>query len=124
VSAAGPTVRVDISGLDPGGTVMFPFERDGESLEGFILRHEDAFYAYVNRCAHVTLSLDVGDGNVMDEKRQFILCSAHGARYLPESGECFMGPVVGRKLQTLPVSLDGDFAEISIVPCPAGWPGA
>ena len=103
---------------------MFPFERDGESLEGFVLRHEDAFYAYVNRCAHVTFSLDVGDGNVMDEKRQFILCSAHGARYLPASGECFMGPVVGRKLQTLPVSLDGDFAEISIVPCPTGWPAS
>jgi nitrite reductase/ring-hydroxylating ferredoxin subunit len=122
VSAPRPTVRVDISGLAPGDTVMFLFERDDESLEGFVVRHKDAYFAYVNRCAHVTFSLDVGDGKVMDEKGQFILCSTHGARYLPESGECFMGPVVGRRLESMPLCVEAGAAIVTIPPCPAGWP--
>ena len=122
MSESQQTVRIDISELASGDTAIFPFERDGESLQGFVVRHQDAFYAYVNRCAHVTFSLDVGDGQVMDSAGQFILCSAHGARYLPESGECFMGPVVGRKLEPLPLELEGREAVISITRCPDGWP--
>lgn len=101
---------------------MFAFARDGEALQGFVVRHETGFFAYVNRCAHVTYSLDVGDGQVMDRDGQFIMCWAHGARYLPESGECFMGPAVGRSLESLPLKMVGTVAEVSIPPCPPGWP--
>lgn len=124
MSDAWPKVRVDISGLSPGATAIFPFERDDESLQGFIVRHDDAYYAYVNRCAHVTFSLDVGDGQVMDNDGKFILCWAHGARYLPETGECFMGPAVGRSLEAFPLEVDGDTAVVSITPCPPRWPRA
>jgi nitrite reductase/ring-hydroxylating ferredoxin subunit len=122
VSDAWPKVRVDISGLSQGETEVFPFDRDGESLQGFVVRHEEGYYAYVNRCAHVTFSLDVGDGQVMDNDGKFILCWAHGARYLPETGECFMGPAVGRSLEAFPLELDGHMAVVSITPCPPRWP--
>tara|TARA_B100000530_G_scaffold65677_1_gene38623 strand:+ start:150 stop:527 length:378 start_codon:yes stop_codon:yes gene_type:complete len=119
-----PRIEVPIAHLKAGETQIFDFERDEESLQGFVVRHEEAYYAYVNRCAHVTYSLDVGDGQVMDRDGQFILCWAHGARYLPESGECFMGPAVGRSLESLPLELEGDTAVVSIPPCPKGWPAS
>ena len=116
------TVVVDVSDLAPGHTRLFPFARDGEELAGFVVNHEGTLYAYVNRCAHVTYSLDIGDGELMDRNREFILCSVHGARFLPESGHCFMGPAVGRSLEALPLSHHGDEATVSITPEPAGWP--
>ena len=124
MSAGLPEIQVDISHLGAGETEIFPFERDGESLQGFVVRHEDSYYAYVNRCAHVTFSLDVGDGQVMDHEGKFILCWAHGARYLPETGECFMGPAVGRSLEALPIRVEEGTAVVSIVPCPADWPAS
>ena len=114
MSESHSRIHVPIAHLNPGETQMFDFERAGESLQGFVVRHEDAYYAYVNRCAHVTYSLDLGDGQVMDREGKFILCWAHGARYLPESGECFMGPAVGRSLESLPLDLQGEVALVSI----------
>ncbi|MEC9073187.1 MAG: Rieske 2Fe-2S domain-containing protein, partial [Myxococcota bacterium] len=98
------------------------FVRDGEELTGFVVNHEGALYAYVNRCAHVTYSLDIGDGQVMDRNREFILCSVHGARYLPESGRCFLGRAVGRSLESLPLTRHEDEVTVSITPEPPGWP--
>ena len=117
-----PTVTVDVSGLEPGHTRLFPFVREDEELTGFVVNHEGQLYVYVNRCAHVTYSLDIGDGEVMDKEREFILCSVHGARYLPESGHCFLGPAVGRSLEALPFSQEGAEVTVTITAEPTGWP--
>ena len=119
---AHPTVRVAAGDLAEGDTRMFDFERDGEDLEAFVIRHEGQLKCYVNRCPHVTYSLDVGDGDVKDKTGKFLLCASHGAMFLPESGECFMGTVVGRSLESLPVDADGDDAVVTITPEPEGWP--
>ncbi|MGB0592176.1 MAG: Rieske (2Fe-2S) protein [Myxococcota bacterium] len=116
------TVRVDVSELPEGGVSHFRFERDGEHLGAFVVRHEGVLRVYVNRCPHVTYSLDFGDGNVQDPSRRFLQCYSHGAMFLPESGECFMGPVVGRSLESLPAKEDGDTLIVTIQPEPPGWP--
>ena len=116
------TVRVDVSELPEGGVRHFRFERDEEHLGAFVVRHEGVLRVYVNRCPHVTYSLDFGDGNVQDPSRRFLQCYSHGAMFLPESGECFMGPVVGRSLEALPAAEDGDTLIVTIQPEPPGWP--
>ena len=116
------TVRVDIEDMAPGAVRHFRFEREDQRLGGFVVRHGDGLFAYVNRCPHVTYSLDIGDGNVQDPTRQFLKCSSHGAMFLPESGECFMGPVIGRRLESLPVAREGDQLVITITDEPPGWP--
>jgi len=113
---------VNVAGLEPGHTRLFPFVREDEELTGFVVNHEGRLYVYVNRCAHVTYSLDIGDGEVMDKAREFILCSVHGARYLPESGHCFLGPAVGRSLEALPFSQAGEEVTVTITAEPTGWP--
>jgi nitrite reductase/ring-hydroxylating ferredoxin subunit len=116
------TVRVDVAGLCEGDVRHFRFERDAEHLGAFVVRHDGALHVYVNRCPHVTYSLDFGDGNVQDPSRRFLQCYSHGAMFLPESGECFMGPVVGRRLEPLPATQDGDVLIVTISPEPPGWP--
>ena len=117
-----PTIRVSVADLAEGGTRLAPFERDGDTLTAIILKHEGTLHAYVNRCPHVTYSLDIGDGDVRDSTGKFLLCASHGAVFLPESGECFMGPVVGRSLERLPASREGDELVVTITPEPEGWP--
>ena len=116
------TVRVDVAGLTDGDVRHFHFERDGETLGAFVVAHEQDLLVYVNRCPHVTYSLDFGDGNVQDPTRRFLQCFSHGAKFLPESGECFMGPVVGRRLEALPAVRDGQDLVVTILPEPPGWP--
>ncbi len=76
----------------------------------------------MNRCPHVTYSLDIGDGRLLDKTGKFLQCSVHGAAFLPESGECFMGPVVGRSLESLPHEQHGDELVVQITDEPEGWP--
>jgi nitrite reductase/ring-hydroxylating ferredoxin subunit len=116
------TVCVEIAELREGDVRHFRFERDDEHLGAFVVRHEGALHVYVNRCPHVTYSLDFGDGNVQDPSRRFLQCYSHGAMFLPESGECFMGPVVGRRLEPLPATQEGDVLIVTIPPEPPGWP--
>jgi nitrite reductase/ring-hydroxylating ferredoxin subunit len=117
-----PTIRVSVKGLGPGQTCVFHFERQSEQLSGFVINHEGRFHTYVNRCPHVTYSLDIGDGSLLDKTGKFLQCSVHGAMFLPESGECFMGPVVGRSLESLPNELHGDELLVQLTDEPHGWP--
>ncbi len=111
-----------VGGLGQLETRLFEFERQGESLTGIVIRDGDALHVYVNRCPHVTYSLDIGDGDVKDHSGSFLMCASHGAMFLPESGECFMGPVIGRSLERLPARREGDTLVVSVTPEPEGWP--
>ncbi len=67
----------------------------------FAVRYHGIVYAYVNVCAHERLPLDFGDAHFFDESYDALVCCHHGARYRPESGECFEGPCVGSRLTPL-----------------------
>jgi nitrite reductase/ring-hydroxylating ferredoxin subunit len=81
---------------------------DGETVEGFVVRHEGRYFAYLNECRHLPLSLDGGSGHFLAEDRRHLLCVHHGALYRPEDGLCVRGPCVGAKLMALTVVEDRD----------------
>ena len=116
------TLQLDISSLNEGDVQHFTFLRDGREVPAFVVRYKGECFTYVNRCPHVTYSLDFADGNVQDASRNFLQCHSHGALFLPESGECFMGPAVGRSLESLPSKRDGDTLLVYLQPEPEGWP--
>lgn len=117
------TVRVENAALlEEGDYRLFPFEREGWEYTAIMIRARGQLHCYVNRCPHVPYSLDIGDGRLKDKSGKFLICSNHGAMFLPESGECFMGPVVGRSLERFSFELDGDDAIVTIVPEPDDWP--
>ncbi len=119
---AHPTIRVPVADLAPGETRLASFDRDGQRLTAIVVNHQGELLAYVNRCPHVTYSLDIGDGRVQDSSGQYLMCASHGAMFQPETGECFMGPVVGRRLESLPAEVDGLDLVVTITPEPEGWP--
>lgn len=90
--------------LERGAGVGFQLPDEGRTRRsGFVVRYNGVVHAYVNRCAHVPVNLDWQEGDFFDLTRHYLICSTHGAHYLPENGLCVMGPCKGRSLQKLRV---------------------
>lgn len=88
---------------DGGKGVRFPLTAGGEDGSGFVVRHAGAVYAYLNRCAHVPMELDWNAGEFFDSSGLYLMCSTHGALYMPESGRCAGGPCRGGRLRPIAV---------------------
>jgi nitrite reductase/ring-hydroxylating ferredoxin subunit len=86
-----------------GDGVRFEVEWDGETVPAFAIRHGGRAYAYLNRCAHISMELDWKQGKFFDADGEYLICSTHGALYAPESGACRGGPCRGAKLVDLKV---------------------
>jgi len=93
----------DASRLREGGGLKFEVVRDGVRREAFVVRYRGQLYAYVNTCRHQSLPLDFGDARYFDDEYDALVCCHHGARYRPETGECFAGPCVGGRLTRVEV---------------------
>lgn len=77
--------------------------------EGFVFFRDGQVHAYRNKCAHVTLPLDLDDEDFFSEDKSAIVCKAHGAEYDPLTGICVDGPCKHKSLWRLNISvLDDD----------------
>lgn len=81
----------------------FPVMAGMEETTGFVVRYDGVVRAYLNRCAHVPIELDWNEGEFFDSSGLYLMCSTHGAIYLPESGRCTGGPCRGGKLRPITV---------------------
>jgi len=81
--------------------VRFTVKLDGIARDAFAVRYRGRLYAYLNTCRHQLLNLDFGDAHFFDDAFNALVCCHHGARYLPESGECVGGPCRGARLTPL-----------------------
>jgi nitrite reductase/ring-hydroxylating ferredoxin subunit len=102
----GPAKRLICDGVqveEGGGGVRFTVQRHGETQPAFVIRYDGTVYAYVNRCAHVPVQLDWMEGEFFDLTGLYLICSTHGATYLPDNGLCVAGPCSGRNLVRLQV---------------------
>ncbi len=86
-----------------GKAVGFPVPFWGKDATGFVVRVDGIVRGYLNRCAHVPVTLDWQEGEFFDLSRQYLLCSTHGAHYEPDTGYCVIGPCAGKYLQKLKV---------------------
>lgn len=83
----------------------------------FAVRKAGRIHVYVNSCPHVGLPLEMLPDRFLDSKKQTIICSAHGARFRIEDGQCITGPCMGEALEAVPVRIvDGQV----VVPADAG----
>lgn len=87
---------------------------DGIEEECFLVKYDGKFYAYVNRCCHVPMSLDWVENRFFTADGRYLQCATHGARYLPETGECVAGPPLGRFLRRLHVSTADGYVHVAI----------
>ena len=77
---------------EKGRAIVFEVLHYGQPARAFALRYEGRVVAYLNRCIHVPIEMDWQPGEFLDEERLFIVCSMHGASYLPSDGRCVGGP--------------------------------
>jgi nitrite reductase/ring-hydroxylating ferredoxin subunit len=84
----------------------------------FAIRRGRQVYVYVNSCPHIGLPLDPAPHRFLDAKRSVIVCSAHGARFRIEDGECTSGPCYGESLESVAARVDAEGRVI--VPAGAG----
>ena len=79
-----------------------------ESSKGFVVTVDGEVRAYVNRCAHLALPLNLLPDRFLTYDGSMILCTAHGAIFEKSTGYCVAGPCAGRSLTAVPVeAVDG-----------------
>lgn len=72
-------------------------------LRCFLIAVGEEVRAYVNRCAHQALPLNLLPDRFLTHDGSMILCTAHGAIYEKSTGYCVAGPCAGRSLENVPV---------------------
>jgi len=101
--------------LAPGQSRTFEFARGAERISGFLLCHASVgLVAYLNRCPHWSVDLDLGDGRFYAEDIDRIYCKNHGALFRVADGVCDYGPCLGKSLVRCTVELEGDDVWVSL----------
>jgi len=81
--------------VDGGLAVPFDVVYGGQTCRAFAIRFRGQVHAYLNRCTHVAMELDWQPNRFFDDTGNWLLCSTHGAAYLPDTGACAGGPCRG-----------------------------
>ncbi len=103
----GERVLCRLDDIPDGDSRGFP-PAPGAFTGLFAVRQGAAVVVYVNSCPHVGLPLDPAPHRFLDSKRSAIVCSAHGARFRIEDGECLSGPCYGESLERVPARVDAE----------------
>ena len=69
----------------------------------FIVRHQGQVMAYRNSCPHRKVPLEWLPNKFLNQDKQFIQCSSHGALFTIEHGLCISGPCRHQSLTSLSV---------------------
>lgn len=99
----GETLHIPWNDIPEDGAYSFSFEARGWPVDGVVVRRNGVLRAWINRCAHLPLTLDMGTGDFFTQERTEIQCGHHGARYDLDTGLCLWGPCKGRSLEPIPM---------------------
>ncbi|KAB0622279.1 Rieske (2Fe-2S) protein [Castellaniella defragrans] len=82
-----------------------PLGEDRDTV--FVVRQAGALHAWRNSCPHIPgAPMAWRKDAYMSGDGTRIVCSAHGARFLPGSGLCVQGPCRGESLTPVPLRVD------------------
>ncbi|MBF0353890.1 MAG: Rieske 2Fe-2S domain-containing protein [Alphaproteobacteria bacterium] len=90
---------------DPGAKAFFLETAGGEKIGGFVIRIGPIIRAYVNSCPHTGAPLNWQEDRFLDFTQTEVICTLHGARFTPASGQCTLGPCKGKHLTPLPFEI-------------------
>jgi nitrite reductase/ring-hydroxylating ferredoxin subunit len=116
-SRSGRRIIARAGELEPGSVKKFWLICRKDRIDGFLINDSGQFYAYVNRCRHMTTPLDFIRDQFFSEDRRYLMCYTHGALYEPSTGLCVAGPCKGESLYRLPLQVEE--GEV-LVGCPEG----
>ena len=93
--------------VDGGLACSFDVVYAGQTCRAFAIRWRGTVHAYLNRCSHVAMELDWQPDRVFDVSGQYLVCAAHGALFLPDTGACIGGPGRGSLIRIEVAEHDG-----------------
>ncbi len=89
--------------------IRFAFSNKGRPAEGFVVKLENGtLAAYENKCRHLPMKLDTGDGRFFTPDGKHLVCQTHNALYDPASGLCVRGPCERESLRKIEVLIEGE----------------
>ena len=92
----------------------FSVKIKGKVVKGFVVKKDGEFYAYLNLCKHLPVTLDLNDDNFFTFDKTHLQCHMHGAMYEIETGLCIGGPCLGSRLDTLSFVEFGEELHITV----------
>jgi len=84
-----------------------------------LFEKEGEFFCYLNKCPHAGHPLNLERDKFLGPDETDIICRSHGARFSIDTGECFFGPCIDKRLISLEIKVesgciflsDSDFAK-------------
>lgn len=92
-----------ICDIPDGGAKGVECGTGADRLDLILLRRGEKIFAYINSCPHQGTPLETFPDKFLDQTRQLLICSTHGARFRVEDGFCIEGPCDGASLQRVAV---------------------
>lgn len=102
--------------LPPGSTKKFAVNLRGQTTEAFLANVQGEFVAFVNRCVHLPITLDLDDNDFFTCDAKLFVCKTHGSVYEPHAGKCVGGPGQGKSLERLPLVIENGAVYLVDVP--------
>jgi nitrite reductase/ring-hydroxylating ferredoxin subunit len=100
--------------LPPGTTKKFTVNLRGQSTEAFLANVQGEFVAFVNRCVHLPITLDLDDNDFFTGDAKLFVCKTHGSVYEPRAGKCVGGPGQGKSLERLPLIIENGAVYLDV----------
>lgn len=89
---------------DPGALVL-TFKADGVYASILLTRRGAQVFGYENVCPHAGYPLQRADGGVLIQEGRYLVCGAHGASFVLDTGACAGGPCNGDPLKRIAVEV-------------------
>ena len=97
------TVVCAIADLADACPRVFVFGRRWNALEIIVVRDGNEVHAYLNRCAHQALPLNLGR-SIRTTAERLLLCDHHAAAFRIRDGFCVDGVCHGASLIAIPIA--------------------
>lgn len=105
-ASGGLPVIVPVDALGESEFRVFSFQKGGVTVEGFVIKYQGEFYAYINRCPHTAEPLDGDEDGVFNATRSHLICDEHSALFNPKTGICVSGPCPIAPLTKIPITVE------------------
>lgn len=106
-----PIKICSVAGLENNRSRKFTLpEKSRFPREGFLIRVDNAFHAYINQCPHVPIPLDFDDNDFFSIDLKTLVCKNHGAEFDPKTGLCTLGPCAGKSLKKIALIIENEEA--------------
>ena len=102
-----------VAELEATGCREFRLSGGDWPLKGFVVKVAGGVRAYINRCPHRALSLNLMPDRFLSADNSVIVCCMHGAIFEKSTGLCIAGPCAGRELAAVAVEVVTDLVMLA-----------